>query len=194
MKLPVNRAAVLVLTLASTAPLKTVSAQEQPQAQKTVGANEETSTSMPELADVIPLSAELTVRQAALVSEMEDRLDPSEVEDGYERVQAEVDRLAERFERLRTSEDYKQNEFVELSDALRQERESFEETSQRVREAIRRLADFREDWVAEEKRWNEWRDVLIQEKGLDQLGSTFEKVHATIDDALGLVVRNWTRC
>ena len=191
MKLSFEGVLVVVLMTASTALLMMstrVSAQEPPQGEKTPATHAEAPADVPKLADIVPFAAELEVRLVNLEKKMKDLMDFSAVQKKYEVIEAKTEGVAAQFEQLKNSEDYSQNAFEDLNNALKQEMRSFEETSKPVREAIRQLGEFREEWLAEKKRWDEWQNVFIQGKGLDQLGSTFEKANGTVGKALDLVL------
>ena len=165
-----------------------VSAQDIPQGEKAPPAQAEAPAVLPQLADVIPLASELTIRLSLLESEMKDIPDVSTAAMKYEEIQAKIDGLAEEAQQLKDTKDYTQNRFVSIGEAIKEASESFEEASEPIKKGIRRLGDFREEWLAEKKRWSEWQEGLIQETGLDQLASTFDKANNTIETALGLIL------
>ncbi len=138
----------------------------------------------PELADIVPLAAELTVRLATLDSKMKVGLDITSVERTYEEIRTKIEDYAGQLQRLKDSKDYKQKRLVGLREAIKQEHKLFEEISDSIRGAIRQLGAWREEWLAEKRRWNVWQDSIVKERGFGQLRSTFETADDTIDTAL----------
>ena len=188
MKYLLARARIILLIAASLAVSSHGFTQENTQAKQGIDTKTAPAANVPDLADIIPLSAELTVRQAVLQNQTKNGLDTATVEKKVEGIQEKTLALAQRFQRLKGSEDFKQNEFLDFRDAIQQELDSLEEISQSLRQAVQQLAEFREEWMTEKKRWNEWQNVLIQERGLDYLKPTFERANETIETALGLVL------
>ena len=188
MKVFLKSVLVMVLAMALMMVSLRVSAQELSQGEKAPGNSVETLADLPQLGDIIPLAAEMTVRVSILEKKMRDGLDPSTVAKKYDGIQKKMDDLAEEFQRLKESKDYKQNKFLDLSVAIKQEGKFFEETSVPVKQAIRQLGDLRMEWLTERKRWDAWQNVLIQKRGISQLGTAFEKANDTIDTALNFVL------
>ena len=188
MKLSHVRVLAVFLALALMILSLRVSAQELPQAEKIIDSNVETPNNLPKLGDIIPLATELTIRLVNLESIMKDWLDASTVENKYDEIQTKIDDIDQQFKRLKDSEDYRKQMSWDLSNQIKQEIKSLEETSRPVKQAIRQLGDFRVEWLAEKKQWNEWQNILIQKRGLDQLESTFKKANITIEKALNLVL------
>jgi small-conductance mechanosensitive channel len=102
-------------------------------------------------------------------------------------MEAKLNDPASQLQRLKASEDYKYSQLVDLRTVVKKEDAVFEETSKPLSEAIRQLGTWREEWLAEKKRWSEWQSALLEKEGGDQLTSTFDKANDTIDKALNLV-------
>ena len=188
MKLSVRRILEIVLLLSVLLMFSQVTAQEQSQGPKASPVKADTPPEAPELADVVPLATELTVRLATLEREMKDGLDVSAVEKAYAELRAKLKDYTGQFQRMKDSKNYTYNELVDLREGIRQDSKLFEEISKPMSRSIRQLGAWREEWLAEKKRWKEWQDSLIREGGLDQLRSTFEKAEGAIDAALNLVL------
>jgi small-conductance mechanosensitive channel len=165
-----------------------VSAQETSQGDPASAGKEEKAEETPELADIVPLAAELTVRLAALESKLKELPDVATLEKNYDGIQRDLAKSIVQFEQLKESKDYQYNELVELKQRIRQEKELLDEVSKPIREAVRQLGAWREEWLADKKRWREWQNSLVEEKRLDQLKSTFENASTTVDSALNLVL------
>jgi len=152
------------------------------------GVQEPPPVEEPDLADMIPLVSKLAGRLVTLENGIAGLLDVSEVESDYARVKANLQGPADQLRALEDSKDYKYSRLVELREIIRQEDELFERTSKPLSQAIRQLGAWREEWLAERSRWNEWQSSLDNEGEFDQLKSTFAKAHDSIDTALNLVL------
>ena len=142
----------------------------------------------PDLADIVPLAAELIGRLATLENRIKGGVDIPAVEKKVEGIEANLKEPVAQLQRLRNSKDYKYNKLVELRKAIKHEDELFQEMSKPISQAIRQLGAWRKEWLAEKKHWNEWQSSLLKEGELDPLKSTFEKANHTIDTALSLVL------
>ena len=188
MRLPVKKILGIVLLTAGLLMPSYVYAQEPSQGEKTSAAKGEAPAAAPDLADIVPLSVELTRRLAALKKGINTGIDISAAEKKYNGIEANLDKPADKLQRLKDSEDSNYNKLVELKKIIEQENALFEKTSNPVREEIRRIGAWREEWQAEKKRWNEWQSSLLKEEKQDRLISTFEKANDTIDKAFNLVL------
>jgi small-conductance mechanosensitive channel len=165
-----------------------VLAQETWQGDPASAGKEKKAEETPELADIVPLAAELTVRLAALESKLKELPNVAALEKNYDGAQEGLTKSIVQFEQLKGSKDYTYNELEELKQRIRQGKELLDEVGKPIREAVRQLGAWREEWLAEKKRWKEWQDSLVEEKKLNQLKSTFENASRTIDSALNLVL------
>ena len=163
-------------------------AQEQSQGDQTSGAKGELPAPAPNLAEIIPLATKLSGRLAALESSIAGALDMSAVERKYSEIEENLKGPADQLQRLKSSKVHNYNNLVELRETIEKENERFEKNSKPLNRAIRQLGAWREEWLAEKKRWNEWRSFLLKEGDLDQLKLTFAKANGTIDRALNLLL------
>ena len=163
-------------------------ASEQSEGPQTSGAEGESPVGEPDLADIIPLASKLSGRLVALENGIAGLLDVSAIEKRYAKIEVGLKGPVGQLETLRDSEDYKYSKLVELREAVKQESELFEEISKPLNQAIRQLGAWRQEWLAEKKRWSQWQSSLDKEGEFDQLQSTFAKAHNMIDAALNLVV------
>jgi small-conductance mechanosensitive channel len=162
-------------------------AKEPSKGDQTSGAKQETAVAPPDLDYIIPSAAELSGRLVALKNKIKGWLDISQYEKKYDRIKANLKGPADQLQRLKISKGYKYDKLVELREIIKQENKLFEETSKPINSFIRQLGDWRKEWLAEKKRWNEWQSFLLKEKELDQLKPTFKKAKSTIGTALDLV-------
>jgi len=141
-----------------------------------------------DLADIVPLATKLTGRLADLKKRLRDRLDIAAVEKQYDGIEARLKVLAGQLEELSQSQKYKYNQLVECKGALKQENELYEVISLPIQQTVRRLEDWRKEWMAEQMRWDGWQASLQQEGDFERLQTTFEKADDTIETALELVL------
>ena len=64
----------------------------------------------------------------------------------------------------------------------------YEAVNTPLNQVIHQLGDWRNQWLMEKKRWNEWQVALEKDGEFDPLESTFEKANDTIDSAIDLVL------
>jgi small-conductance mechanosensitive channel len=152
------------------------------------GTQEPPAVEEPDLADMIPLASKLAGRLVTLENRIAGLLDVSDVESNYAKIKTNLQEPADQLRALEDSKDYKYSKLVELREIIKQEAELFERTSKPLSQAIRQLGDWRQEWLAERRRWNEWQSSLDKEGEFDQLKATFAKAQDSIDTALNLVL------
>ena len=160
----------------------------QSQGDQQPAAEEAASPAALDLADVVPLATKLTGRLADLKKRIQDGLDIAAVEKQYDGIEARLHVLAGQIEGLSQSQKYKYNQLVERKGALKQENELYEVISLPIQQTVRRLEDWRKEWMAERMRWDGWQASLQQEGDFERLQTTFEKADDTIETALELVL------
>ena len=188
MRVPAKKIFAVVLLIALFLISSHVPAQEQSNVDQTSGAKRELPASAPDLADIVPLAAKLTGGLAALENSISGLLDVTAFERKYAGIDANLKGLAGQLQRLKDSKNYRYRKLVELREKIEQENEMFEKIHNPFSKAIRQLGDWRKEWLAEKKRWNEWQSSLLKEGELDQLKSTFAKADDTINTALNLLI------
>jgi potassium efflux system protein len=189
MRIPEKKILGIVLLMAILLISTYVLAHEQPQADQTSGAKQELPVAAPNLGDIIPLAVKLSGRLAILENGIKGGLDISAVEKKCAAIETNLKGPAGQLQRLKDSNEFRFNKLAELKEAIEQENGLFEEISEPLGKAIHHLGAWREEWLAEKKRWNEWQSSLPEEGAFDQVKSTFAKANDTIDTALNLILR-----
>jgi len=161
---------------------------EQSKLDQTPEPKRESAAPTPDLADIIPSATKLTSRLAALENKVTVVLDLSEIESRFAVIEANLQDPASQLQRLKNSKQTRLNKFTLLGKAFEEERALFGKISDTLGNAIRKLSDWRKEWVAEKKHWNEWQMALLEEGTFDQVKLTFEKANETIDKALNIVL------
>ena len=96
-------------------------ADEQLQGDQTSGTKEESFAVTPDLADIIPLAAQLSGRLAGLENEITSGLDVSEVERKYFEIGENLNGPVVKLQQLRDSKDYRLRKIVDLKQAIEYE-------------------------------------------------------------------------
>ncbi len=164
-------------------------AAQEPKASQPSVAEKEKPPATPDLADLIPLATELSGRLAVLENKIAAGLDISELEKSFSKIAANLDDHSGQLESLKTSEDYRYPQLVQLKSAVEAEAASLVKTSKWLTEEIRRLGVARQKWLVEQKQWKEWQSALLKDEPLTEIKSTFAQAQATIDQALNLIVQ-----
>ena len=138
--------------------------QEQTQADQAPAAKQELPATAPDLADIVPLAAKLSGRLADLEKKINAEKDISEHERNYDGIEADLNDLDGQLERLKRTKGFKYNKLVEIRQAVDNENDAYEVVNTPLNKSIRQLGEWRSQWVAEKKQWNEWQSSL-QEDG-----------------------------
>ena len=158
------------------------------QDEEITGAVETVSVTEPDLADFVPLAAELSGRLTALENRVQVGPDIQAIEKAYNGIKADLEASAHELQRVKELKGYKYNKLVRLRETIQQANDSFGEISKPVNKAIRQIGALRKEWLAEKERWDKWHASLQKEGALDPLKGTFDKANRTIDAALDLVL------
>ncbi|MHC4842783.1 MAG: hypothetical protein ACYTEE_03190, partial [Planctomycetota bacterium] len=180
---------LFVLTVAAFLVIGTVATegQDQSQVKEAVVSKEEPPVTVPKLADIIPLSTQLSGHLAALEKEVEAVPDFSALEGKYTKIEDNLEDFAAQLQRFRDLRSYRFYRFAMVRESLERDDKLFLETSKPLKQDISNLSTSREKWLAEKKNWSQWQSSLLKEGTPDQIKSTFSKANSTIDTALKLI-------
>lgn len=187
MKLFAEKIFALVLPLAVLLLSSNVLAHEESQVNQPADARPELSLTVPDLADIIPLAAKLSGRLADLENKVKGGPDISALDRKFTGVESNLKGPAGQLQQLKDSRDRRYTKLVELKEEIELEKESFEDITKPLNEAILQLGAWRSEWLAEKQRWNQWQSVLLKEGALDRLEAAFAKTDVTIEAALNLI-------
>ncbi|MBN1547362.1 MAG: hypothetical protein JW902_11955 [Syntrophaceae bacterium] len=137
MKLSVKRIFKVVLLMSVLLISSQVTAQEPSQGDQASAVKADTPPETLELADVVPLATEFTVRLATLERAMKHGLDVSAVEKAYAELQTKLEDYAGQFQRMKDSKKYSYNKLVDLREGIRQDSKLFHEISKPMSRSIR---------------------------------------------------------
>jgi small-conductance mechanosensitive channel len=162
-------------------------AQEPKGSQPSVGEKEK-PPAIPNLADLIPLATELSGRLAVLEHKTATGLDLSEIEKSYSKIQENLENYSAQLKTLEAMEDYRYAKLAQLETALEAEAVSLKRVSKKLTQEIRTLGGVRQQWLAEQKQWQEWQSALLKDELLTEIKATFAQAQKTINKALNLIV------
>jgi len=143
---------------------------------------------LPQLSEIVSLSATLRIQLAALEDEVEAILAPQGMEQILQVIRERTESLADQFNQIQEARDYTLNTINSLHDAVNQEVKALDDASLPVVQAIQRLGEDRETWLAEKMQWTDWQRRAVEERGLDQLQPVFQEANQTINTALNLIL------
>lgn len=143
---------------------------------------------VPDLADIVPLAAQLSVRLAVLEKQLNEGLVIASADNMLDLVDMNLEGPADQLARLKSEKNYKHQQIVTLKEAIGDQQRLLVEINGPLREYIRRLGGWRKEWLTERKQWRYWQAALGQEFQIDHLQSTFQRTNAVVDTALGLVL------
>ena len=157
------------------------------------GSVQEASSEHPKLAEIIPLSIELTDRLADHKKKIINGLDIAAVETQYSAIETRLKAVGKQLERLKELGVLKKYKLLDIKRGLKQDKELYTTISMPITQTVRQLESWREAWLTEQKRWQAWRTILNNETDLKQLETTFEKADATIETAIEMVLSRLQR-
>ena len=189
-----NRGAKCLLIILAAASLLLLSsiyvqaAEEEPTDQQAESAEASPLvTSVPDLAEIVPLEAKLAGRVKDLEKQLQIGLDGELLEKSYVELESALSELEVKLETLNQTEQYKYNKLVDLRELLKKKSDTIELVNKPLSQAIRNLGALRKEWQTEEVRWNEWQAAFLKEGEFEQLRSIFERASVSINNALDLI-------
>ena len=181
-----------ILLLAGMLAFSAKPALTQPQENPQPPVEEEPSTAMPDLADIVSLAGKVNGRLNDFDRQMKRGLNLSAIDKQYSGIEERLRDLIQNLDRLNQSQDHTYNQLVRLREKINDENELYRVISLPVRQEIRRLEGWRKSWQAEQEKWHAWRASLQVEGEADRLQITFIKVKDTIERALERVLSRLT--
>jgi small-conductance mechanosensitive channel len=142
---------------------------------------------VPELAEIIPLATAVSGRLASLERASADGAELSRVEKQLAAISTRVDQYARQFLALQTATDSRAGRLLQLKTEMKRAGDSLAEISTFVTDKVRTLGNLRNEWLAEQQRWNAWQAALLHNEPLEHITTTVTKTQATIETAFGLL-------
>jgi len=179
---------ILALAVILTIGTSSSEGQNQSQGSENTDSKKESPPEGPDLADIIPLSAQLSGRLATLENTVRGKLDISSLKKKYAEIEANLELHAGGLKQIKESDVYRATKLLTLRQKIGQEDEELTIISRPLKREIRQLETWRKEWLAEKKRWDQWQSSLLKEEVPDQLKSIFTKTNDTINTALNLIL------
>lgn len=142
---------------------------------------------VPDMADIIPLAAQLNSRLRILENKFRFGLDIAAIETKYGELEAGLNDFSDRLQRLKDSGDYRYTKLMELKEVNKQKGDSLAVINRPLNLAIRQLDTWRNEWLTEQKKWKQWQSSLIRTEQVGQLQLTFQEADTTIETALNRI-------
>lgn len=151
-------------------------------------AKKETTAEIPQLADIIPLTAKLAEKMQALEEEMKSELDISQIESDYKSLKESLKEPEIELKQFEKDKNYSYSDLLEFKKTLVNYNKTFEGISEPLKDAITTLGNLRADWMKEKTQWDQWHDEYRKENDLNQLNANFANAKNEISKALGLIL------
>jgi hypothetical protein len=160
---------------------------QEPQGTQSPAAVTEQPPAVPELADLIPLTAALSGRLSSLERTIAGGVDLSRIEQQLGEISALVDEEAKQFLALQASFDPRAGRLPQLKAEIESVGDTLTEVSKSVTAKVRTFANLRKVWLAEQQQWNAWQATLGKTELLEEITATVTKAQGIIDTALDLL-------
>ena len=146
------------------------------------------SISSPDLSEIIPRATTLSADLSLIENKIDGLKKKADFEKQYIDISENLEGPAAQIQRLRGSKDVSFNKLVALREIIEEERKLLGKISGPLSETIQTFGVWRNEWHAEKERWEEWRNILVNQGDLDQLDATFTKALNTIDKAQEIII------
>jgi len=166
-----------------------VPAQQKAEDSQLTDIKTEKPDAAPNLADLVPSATELSRRLVLLEKRIADELNVSAVEKSYAEIVTKMEAHSGELQKLKDEKDHRYSELIELKTAILAEAASLHALSDPLAEAIREIEALRKEWVAEQKKWSEWKVSLLEDEALEEVKLIFRKAQKIIDTALSLILK-----
>lgn len=144
----------------------------------------------PNLADIIPLAADLHSRLTVLEGEIKAMPDVASIEKDFSATRATLEYISTQLSRLKEAESGNYTLYAKLRQRLESEEAILRGTSKPLADAISALDKRGNEWRAERVRWSQWQSTLIDTESSNQLRSAFSRAMSTIDTAQNLITKH----
>ena len=167
-----------------------VPASQQKQEKQTVSTQLKPDTAVPDLAEIIPLSARLAGLLANLKNNLNHIDNLASIEKEYAAVATDLKSFAGKYQEIKEIGSYSTAKIYALKRAVANKKIVLEEIGKPLRREIRRIDSWKTQWVSEKTQWNSWQSSLVMDHAPEQLKLAFRKAHGTIDTGLDLITQH----
>ena len=165
-----------------------VSASQQLKETQNAEAIPKPEMAVPELSEIIPLSANLSGHFARLENDLEQSEDFSAIETEYAAIAADLQTLTSEFDQLKETDAYNYTKVFVLRQTIATKKSRLENINEPLTNEIRRVNKWKAEWLSEKERWEVWQSFLLKNHPPEQLKQAFSKALGTIDTGLELVM------
>jgi hypothetical protein len=143
----------------------------------------------PSLADVVYLAGALTQRLETLATRLDTVAGLPALQARLELANKRADQLSTRFDAVNAEDLQSYQQLAALKGEVRAEFESLTQAVEDQAEEIRRVEGWRQTWMAEKEKWQQWRTLLQADLALVSVAEAFQRADMNIDQALDLIAQ-----
>ena len=165
-----------------------VSADQQAKGDQTADAKLKLDIAVPDLTEIIPLSANLSGLFAGLENNLQQGDDFSDIETAHAAIAADLETLTSEFDQLKEASSYNYSKIFVLRQAIAAKKIQLENINKPLTNEITRVDSWKTEWLSEKERWEAWQSSLLKNQPPEQLRRVFGKALGTIDTGLELVM------
>ena len=166
-----------------------VLANQQQEENQAADTNQKPDTPVPDLTEIIPLSANLSGYFSHLKNSLQQVDDFSAVEAEYAAIGDELLTFTGEFDQFKEAGAYNYSKIFVLRQAIAAKKGRLESISKPLTNEIRRVYAWKTEWLSKKERWEAWQSSLLKNQPPEQLKRVFSKALGTIDTGLELVMQ-----
>ena len=144
----------------------------------------------PGLAELVSRSSKLNERLNRLQEEIGAVFDLEAAKKWYDEIVLRLDKLGERIQVQKAIEKPTYQDLAELKAAIRERDDANKDQIDRITEAIRKVEQWRAEWLNEYQQWTRWQETLLKSVSITSVEDTFTRAQKTILLALDLIRKN----
>ena len=165
-----------------------VSADQQQKGAQAADTNLKPEVAVPDLTEIIPLSANLSGHFARLKNNLQQVDDFSAIETAYATIEADLETLTSEFDQFKEAGAYNYSKIFVLRQAIAAKKIQLENINKPLTNEIGQVDSWKTEWLSEKERWEAWQSSLLKNQPPEQLKRVFSKTRRTIDTGLELVM------
>lgn len=166
-----------------------VSAVLQKIGAQTAGAEQKPEITIPSVARIIPLSANVSGLFTRLQNNLRQGGDFSDIEKRYAAIGAELEMLVREFVQLKETGGVKIRDLYRFREVAVSQNFVLESIGKPLVAEIRRVENWKTEWLAEKSRWKAWQSSLLEDQSPEQLKVAFNTTRKTLDTGIELVMQ-----
>jgi small-conductance mechanosensitive channel len=166
-----------------------VLASQQQEENQAADTNQKPDTPVPDLTEIIPLSANLAGHFSHLKNSLQQGGDFSAIKAEYAAIGADLKTLTDEFDQFKETGDYSYSKIFVLRQAIAAKKSRLESIDKPLIIEIRRVYGWKTEWLSKKEHWEAWQSSLLKNQPPEQLKRVFSKALGTIDTGLELVMQ-----